>query len=101
MDNGEAAALLKDHLAGYRMRPYSELVALLGKPQVAELRSASGTTYQVEVEVHWDGRGAAFVSLAPSMMAGGERSALFATTSSWHQTDGSLESRTIRCLTPR
>jgi hypothetical protein len=55
MDNAEAAALLKDQLAAYRVRPYSELLTLLGKPQVAELRSSSGRSYQVEVEVFWDG----------------------------------------------
>ena len=56
MDNGEAAALLKDHLDGYRLRSYADLVTLLGKPQVAELRGASDATYQLEVEVHWDDR---------------------------------------------
>lgn len=40
-------------------------------------------------------------SSAPSMMAGGERSARCATTSSWHPTGGSLESRATGCLTPR
>jgi hypothetical protein len=52
MDKAEAAALLKDHLAAYRLRSYGELLKLLGKPQVAELRGASGVTYQLEVEVH-------------------------------------------------
>jgi len=56
MDSAEAAALLKDHLVAYRLRSYSELLKLRGKPQVAELRSAAGSTYQVEVKVFWDGR---------------------------------------------
>jgi len=56
MDNGEARAVLQEHLQTYRQRPYGELVALLGKPQVAEVRGASGATYQIEVEVHWDHR---------------------------------------------
>ena len=54
MDNQEATLLLRDHLDGYRRRSYGDLVALLGKPQVAELQGASGKTYQVEVEVIWD-----------------------------------------------
>jgi hypothetical protein len=56
MDNGEATELLKAHLAAYRLRPYSELLTMRGKPQVAELRGDSGARYQVEVEVFWDHR---------------------------------------------
>ena len=73
MDNAEAAALLKDHLAAYRLRPYSELLKLLGKPQVAELRSASGSTYQVEVEVFWDGRPGGALRILGSIDDGGWR----------------------------
>ncbi len=73
MDNREAAALLKDHLAAYRLRAYSELVTLLGKPQVAELRSASGITYQVEVEVHWDDRPSGALRVLGSIDDGGWR----------------------------
>jgi hypothetical protein len=65
MDNAEAAALLKDHLAAYRLRSYDDLRTLLGKPQAAELRGGSGRTYQVEVEVTWDsGPGGALRVLA-------------------------------------
>jgi len=56
MDNAEAMAVLRDHLQRYRQRSYDELVALLGKPQVAELPGPSGATYQLEVVVHWDHR---------------------------------------------
>ena len=56
MDKAEAAILLSAHLQEYRRRAYSDLLTLRGKPQVAELRGASGVTYQVEVEVFWDGR---------------------------------------------
>lgn len=73
MDNAEAAALLKDQLAAYRLRPYSELLALLGKPQVAELRSASGRRYQVEVEVFWDARPGGAVRVVGSIDDGGWR----------------------------
>ena len=73
MDNAEAAALLKDHLAAYRLRPYSELLTLLGKPQLAELRSASGRSYQVEVEVFWDGRPGGALRVLGSIDDGGWR----------------------------
>jgi hypothetical protein len=73
MDKAEAAALLKDHLAAYRLRSYGELLKLLGKPQVAELRGASGVTYQLEVEVHWDGRPGGAVHVLGSIDDGGWR----------------------------
>ncbi|MDR4494965.1 MAG: hypothetical protein AB7P17_12440 [Nitrospirales bacterium] len=73
MNNAEAATLLKDHLARYRLRPYSDLVTLLGKPQVAELRGASGVTYQLEVEVHWDARPGGALRVLGSINDGGWR----------------------------
>ncbi len=73
MDNAEAAALLKGHLEGYRLRPWTDLVTLLGKPQVAELRGASGVTYQAEVEVHWDGRPGGALRVLGSIDDGGLR----------------------------
>lgn len=76
-------------------------MTLLGKPEVAERRGVSGATYQLKVEVHWDGRpGVPCGFSAPSMMAGGKASSPSATTSSWHLTDASLESRATGCLTP-
>jgi len=54
MDNLEASAVFRGHLDGYRRRTYSELVGLRGRPQTAELQGASGSRYQIEVEVHWD-----------------------------------------------
>ena len=71
MDKAEAAALLKEHLAAYRLRTYSELLKLLGKPQVAELRGGSGVTYQLEVEVHWDGLPGGAVRVLGSIDDGG------------------------------
>ena len=73
MDNGEAAALLKDHLEAYRRRSYHDLVTLLGKPQVTELRGASGVTYQVEVGVHWDARPGGALRVLGSIDDGGWR----------------------------
>jgi len=73
MDNAEATTLLKDHLEAFRLRPYGDLVTLLGKPQVAELRGASGVTYQVEVEVHWDGRPGGALRVLGSIDDGGWR----------------------------
>src|SRR5207249_2317983 len=94
MDNSEARALLRIHLDAYRHRKYEELVMLLGKPEVIQLQGASGATYQVEVEVHWDDRpGGAVRVLDPSTMAGGARSNLSATILSWRPMEPLLESR--------
>ena len=103
MDNAEAAALLKDHLEGYRLRSYADLVTLLGKPQVVELRGASGAT---SISLRWRFIGmiapaVRCVSSAPSMTAAGGRYAHSATTSSWRPTGVSLESKTMGCLTSR
>ena len=73
MDNAEAAALLKDDLEGYRLRSYADLVTLLGKPQVAELRGASGATYQLEVKVHWDDRPGGVLRVLGTIDDGGWR----------------------------
>lgn len=55
MDRAEAAALLASHLADFRQRSYAELRALVGvPPSTTEIASASGTRYQIEVEVFWD-----------------------------------------------
>jgi len=73
MDNEEARALLQNHLQDYRQRAYGELVALLGQPQVAELRGVSGVKYQVEVEVHWDHRPGGAIRVLGSIDDGGRR----------------------------
>lgn len=53
---------------------YSELVGLRGRPQTAELRGASGNSYQVEVEIHWDGHPGGAVRVLGSIDDGGLRS---------------------------
>lgn len=73
MDNTEATALLRIHLDAYRRWTYEELVTLLGKPQVVELRGASGATYQAEVQVHWDDRPGGAVRVLGSVDDGGWR----------------------------
>jgi len=73
MDNAEAVAVLRGHLQGYRRRSYADLVALLGKPQVAELRGRSGATYQLEVVVHWDDRPGGALRVLGAVDDGGRR----------------------------
>ena len=73
MDNNEARTLLRIHLDAYHHRKYEELVMLLGKPEVIQLQGASGATYQVEVEVHWDDRPGGAVRVLGSIDDGGWR----------------------------
>jgi hypothetical protein len=74
MDNREAEVVLRGHLDGYRQRAYSELVRLRGKAQTAQLQGASGTSYQVEVEIHWDAKPGGAVRVLGSIDDGGVRS---------------------------
>jgi hypothetical protein len=73
MDNAEATAVLRDHLNAYRRRPYSDLVTLLRRPQVAQLRGPSGVRYQLEVVVHWDDRTGGALRVLGSVDDGGRR----------------------------
>ena len=73
MNNEEAAAILRDHLQIYRRRSYAELVALLGKPQVATADGSSGANYQLEVEVHWDDRPGGNIRVLGAIDDGGAR----------------------------
>jgi hypothetical protein len=68
-----STAILRDHLRAYRQRSYHDLVALLGKPQVAELRGVSGATYQLEVVVQWDDRPGGALRVLGSVDDGGWR----------------------------
>jgi len=56
MDSIEARAILAAELARYRAKSYVELQRLLGNIDVLEVRGGSGTVYQIEIEVVWDGR---------------------------------------------
>jgi hypothetical protein len=69
----EAREMLHAHLGVYRNRTYAELRALLGKPETTELLAPSGTTYQVEIEVHWDGRPGGALRIIGSVDDGGWR----------------------------
>lgn len=73
MDNREAAAVLRDHLDGYRQRTYSELVALRGSPQTTRLRGPSGRDCQVEVQIQWDHNPGGAVRVLGSIDDGGVR----------------------------
>ena len=76
MDNFEATALLKAHLKTYRSRTYTELAALMGDPQIAQLKGPSGVEYTVEIDTHWDDRVGGNVRVIGSIDDGGWRAFL-------------------------
>jgi hypothetical protein len=56
MDKTEALAVLETHLLEWRERTYSDLAAFLKTPVTTEIQGPTGVTYQVQVQVVWDGR---------------------------------------------
>jgi hypothetical protein len=56
VDNVEAKLVLTIKLDAFVARPYSELVTLIGKPEVLELAGESGTNFQIEFNVFFDSK---------------------------------------------
>ena len=54
MNTVEAKSLLENELSRYRKQSYAELLSLLDQPQTFERVSASGSIYQIEIEVFFD-----------------------------------------------
>ena len=75
MDKSEAQKVLSEQLARFGQRTYSELLALVesGHVEDFEIRGASGTTYQVEVQFFWDDKPRGAVRVIGSIDDGGLR----------------------------
>jgi len=56
MDREEALQLLEAKLDEYRRLSHAEATAKIGSEDVVEVTGPSGTTYQIEVQLVWDGR---------------------------------------------
>ena len=54
MDKVEATAVLDRHLTDFVRRSYTELAAMIDRPQTSEVVGASGTRYQLEFNVFYD-----------------------------------------------
>jgi hypothetical protein len=55
VDKQEAREILHDQIARLKRRSYEELrTELLNDSQTFEVAGTSGTTYQVELQAHWD-----------------------------------------------
>ena len=75
MDKSEARKVLSERLARLRQRSYAELAPLVESSHVEdfEVRGASGTTYQVEVQFFWDDKPRGVVRVVGSIDDGGIR----------------------------
>lgn len=56
MDKAEAQRLLAGQIEHLRKLSHGELRERLDQEETFELQGPSGTTYQLEVQVFWDGR---------------------------------------------
>lgn len=56
MEEQIAQALIDTELCHLRLLPYSELVALIGKPSVKEILGADAKLYQLEIQAFWDSK---------------------------------------------
>ena len=54
MDRQEALGLLNAKLDDYRKMSYADLVAKIGDEEVLQVTGASGTEYQIEIQLMWD-----------------------------------------------
>jgi hypothetical protein len=59
MNEPVAQALIDSELHRLEKLPYAELAALIGKVETKEVIGEDGKTYQIEIQVFWDGRKAA------------------------------------------
>ena len=75
MDKSEAQKILCEQLALFGSRSHSELASLVESQHVetSEIRSASGTAYQVEIQFFWDDQPGDTIRVAGSIDDGGFR----------------------------
>ena len=74
MDNEEARAVLTNHLARSRTRPYGELIALITRrPDTIEVAGPSRARYQVEIDAIWDAAPGGDVRVTGCIDDGGRR----------------------------
>jgi hypothetical protein len=57
MNKDEATEIVRQELTKYRTRPYVELSLLVGtRLPTRVIKGASGTEYQVAIQIRWDGK---------------------------------------------
>lgn len=73
MDRSEASELLRDHLSSWRSRSYQDLADQVGESHQSVVKGASGTDYQVDVQVVWDDEAYGNIRVIGSIDDGGWR----------------------------
>ena len=73
MDREEALSLLNAKLDEYRKLSYDQLAARVGDEEFPEEVGASGTQYQVEIQIVWDDKPNGAVRVLGSIDDGGWR----------------------------
>jgi hypothetical protein len=74
MDKAEALEVLSEEMGRYRKHTYDELKALIDQGVNAyETKAASGTAYQLEIQVYWDGKAGRDVRVIGAIDDGGWR----------------------------
>lgn len=77
MNESEARSTLAKYVNKYRSRSYEYLAAFarLGRTDTANISSASGGKYEVEVQVSWDGKQYGSVRVVARITGGSARPA--------------------------
>ena len=76
MDREEALKLLEAKLDEYHRLSYAEATAKIGSEDVVEVTGPSGATYQIEVQLVWDGKPDGDVRVLGAVDDGGWRTFL-------------------------
>ena len=76
MDRSEALKLLNAKLDDYRKLSYAELAAKIGDEEVVEVTGPSGTVFQIEIQITWDGKPNGDVRVLGAIDDGGWRAFL-------------------------
>lgn len=90
MDNAEAKSLLAREMARYRAMSYDDLVQLLDQTIHIDTHGPSGATYQVDVEIMWDGPANGDLRIIGAIDDGGWRAFLPLTDSCILRPDGTF-----------
>ena len=76
MDREEALRLLKAKLGEYRRLSHAEAAAKIGTELAVEVTGPSGITYQIEIQITWDGEPLGDVRMLGAIDDGGWRAFL-------------------------
>jgi hypothetical protein len=76
MEHEEALNLLNTKLDDYCKLSYAEVAAKIGSEQVVEVTGPSGTAYQIEIQIVWDGKPNGDVRVLGAIDDGGWRAFL-------------------------